>query len=426
MSERDDTATAAPSDTTATGEPPDDPDVARAALAADVGLDAAAATRLRHESSATRARVEQRLVTAGHLREDGALPVPPDAAERHPCVVTDVDAWRELDDLLDEHVDLVERIDALHDRRLRSGSPRERQAATRVLAEALHRIIEGYDVEIERPKGAVATAGSADEWVGRHLGRLAGTRRPRAALRWWAAYGRWVRLGAALVAAVLLCAGAFVAAAVVVALRSSLSAVLFDPKLPDGRPNRVLGYDPAWAACVCTHLGDASIVVGLGVGLHAAGHPGWGAAAAFGGLFSLLATMLRVASGHHGFRLGRLWLDRLAVTSALVVVTAAAATGGPEGPGAVPMGVALAALMAVGVVEIARTVYWAFRRRRLFRQDPPVDTGPVSDVLVARTGDAVVMNIPRRGPRARVVGPAAGPPAGADGPHLRVVGGADG
>ena len=70
-------------------------------------------------------------------------------------------------------------------------------------------------------------------------------------------------------------------------------------------------------------------------GLHLGGHSGWGAATAFAALFSLLATMLRVGSGHHGFRLGRLWVDRVVVTVALAAATAGVAVSEPGGPGVV-------------------------------------------------------------------------------------------
>ena len=418
------------------GEPPDDPDpeAARAALRADTRLDGALAARLRDESRRTRAGVERRLVTAGHLADDGTPLTTGDADDTDDRAgVDDVDAWRDLGDMLDEHVDLLERIDALHERRLRSPSPRERQAATRILAEALHRVVDGYDVEAEPSRGPVAAAERADDWFGRQLVRAAGlVRRPASGLRWWARNGRWVRLGLALVASALLAAGALGAAALVVAVRSVSATSLFAPDLPDARPGRVLGYDPAWAACVCTHLGDAAVLAGLGLGLHVGGHSGWGATTAFAALFSLLATMLRVASGHHGFRLSRLWVDRVVVTVALAVATAGVAVSEPGEPGVVggvPVTIlAVAAVAAIGVLEISRTVYWAFRRRRLFRHQPRAGGGPVPDVLVARTADAVVMNISRRRPpRARVLHPSMGP-ADTGGPHLRVVegGGAPG
>ena len=408
----------------ARGEPPDDPDpdATRTLLASDVGIDGAVAARLREESRRTRARIEHRLVTAGHLLEDGTVVptgAPPDGSET-------VDAWRDLTDMLDHDVDLLEHIDALHERRLRSASPRERRAATRVLAEALHRIVDGYDVEIEPPHRPVMAARSADEWLGRMLGRAAvGGRRPQGSVNWWARNGRWTRLGLALTAALLLAVGAAVAAALVVAVRSALSVTLFAPEAPDGRPVRVLGYDPAWAAFVCTHLGDAAIVAGLGLGLYLAGHPAWGAVTAFAALFSLVASMLRIASGHHGFRLPRLWLDRAITTAALTAATAGAALADPGGPGVVrgiPAAVvAVAAVVLVGVVEIGRTVYYAFRRRRLFRQVAAAETGTVPDVLVARTGDGLVMNISRLDAHRRIVDhPSARSAPSA--PRLRVVG----
>jgi hypothetical protein len=245
---------------------------------------------------------------------------------------------------------------------------------------------------------------------------------------WWTRNGRWTRLGLALGAALLLGAQATVAAAVVVAVRSVLSVALFAPEVPEGRPGRVLGYDPAWAASVCTHLGDAAIVAGLGLGLALDGHPGWAVVTAFAALFSLVASMLRVASGHHGFRLPRLWIDRTVTTAALTAAAGAAALTDPGGPGlvgGVPAAVVVvAAVVAVGVVEIGRTLYYAFRRRRLFRQVAAAESGAAPDVLVARTGDALVMNISRldahrrvfdhqpgvrREPRLRVVADEPGP-----------------
>ncbi|HKY68927.1 MAG TPA: hypothetical protein VJM49_21235, partial [Acidimicrobiales bacterium] len=151
------------------GDPDDpDPDVARAALLADTGLDRALAGRLREESRRTRVRVERHLVTSGHLGEDGT-PRPSGPEGDVPTAVDDVDAWRDLGEMLDEHVELLDRIDALHERRLRSHSARERQASTRVLAEALHRIVDGYGVEVAEPPGVMAAGQRADAWLGRAL-----------------------------------------------------------------------------------------------------------------------------------------------------------------------------------------------------------------------------------------------------------------
>ena len=116
---------------------------------------------------------------------------------------------------------------------------------------------------------------------------------------------------------------------------------------------------------------------------------------AFAALFSLLATMLRVASGHHGFRLSRLWVDRVVVTLALAAATAGVALSEPGEPGVVG-------------------------------HQPRAGGGPGPDVLVARTADAVVMNISRRRtPRARVLHPSTGPAVAPAGPHLRVVDGGE-
>lgn len=411
--------------TTTRGEPPDtlDADAVRAALLADTDLDPAHAARLRAESRRSRAHVEQRLITSGHLSAGDAPHPPRPEGDAGVAPVEDVDAWRDLDGLVDDHADLLERIDTLHERRLRSPSPRERQASTRVLAEALHRIVEGYDVEIALPSGLVGAMRRGDEWIGRALRRGADlVPRPMKMLRWWARYGRWVRLTLALVAGALLASGAFLAGAVVVTVRSVVSTVLFSADLQDGRSDRVLGYDPGWAACVCTHLGDAAVLVGLGFGLTLAGHGLWGAVTAFVALFALLGTMLRVASGHHGFRLERLWVDRVVV----VVGQAGAALGAAFSPSSQPgtvagvplVRMAVAGIALIGVGEMVRTVYWAFRRRQLFRHRPRAGDVSVDEMLVAHTSDAVVVNIPRHRPRTRVLDEA---PAAS--PSLRVVGG---
>lgn len=409
------------------GDPDDpDPDVARAALLADTRLDGAAAARLRDESRRSRPRIERRLVTSGHLAEDGAVVEPgPDGGP------SSVDAWRDLDAMVEGDVELLEHIDALHERRLRSPSPRERQAATRMLAEALHRIVMGYDVQIEPPHRAVLAGRRVDERLGQALARLAvvvgGRRRVRSGVTWWSRYGLWTRLALALTAALLLAVGVPAIAAAVVAARATISGVLFTLAPSDGRRRRVLGYDPVWAAYVSAHLGEAAMVAGLGLGLYRAGQPAWGVVVAFAALFSLVASMLRVASGHYGFRLDRLWIDRVVTTCALVVAMAGAALADPGGPGlvhGVPTAVvAVAAVVAVGVMDIGRTLYWAFRRRRLFRQARASELA-APDVLVARTGDAVVMNIAHRGPRRRVLDPGpVDPDVDASSPHLRVVGG---
>jgi hypothetical protein len=415
------------------GEPPSSPDAdeARAELLADTGLDAAHAARLRDESRRTRPRIERRLVTSGHLSPEGAPRTschdghPTDDGGEDVAPVEEVDAWRDLDGLQLEHVDLLERIDAVHERRLRSPSVRERQASTRVLAEALRRIVDGYDVELVPPRGLVGAMRRADGLVGGMLGRSADVvPRPPCVLRWWARYGRWVRLALALVAGALLAIGAFTVGAVVVVARSVLSTVLFSVDLPEGRSARVLGYDPGWAASVVTHLGDAALLVGLGLGLSLVGHGLWGAVTAFVALFALLGTMLRVASGHHGFRLERLWIDRVVVTVGLAGAALGAALSGQGEPGTVGgvplVRLAVGGIALVGLCEMVRTVYWAFCRRRLFRRYPSTGDVSVDDVMVAHTSDAVVMNIPRRGLRTRVLDePAAGSPS------LRVVGGPD-
>lgn len=387
----------------------------------DPTMDRATAARLRDESRRSRPRIERRLAEAGHLLPPGSDGgVGDDPAERVPTPAS-VDQVRNLSGRLDENLAFFEHIDALHERRLHSPSPRERQVATRALAEALHRVVAGYQVDAHPPHRSVLRARRLDEDLGRLYGRAA-SRGPRrqGASRWWARDGRWVRLVLALVACVLLSGNLMVAGALAVTARSVLSGALYVPAPPVSRRRRLLGYDPGWASCVCTHLGDAAIIVGLGVGLHLGGHTGWGVATVFAALFRLIATMLRVASGQHGFRMPRLWLDRAATAVVLPAATIAAATIPPKGPGTVG-GVPVAAaavgvVVAIGLVEVARTVYFALCRRRLFRHAAAAEGGLVPDAIVAHTADGIVVNLQRAAGRPHVFD------LGADGRHLRVVG----
>lgn len=392
--------------------------------AADVDptLDRATAARLRDEARRSRPRIERRLAEAGHLLPPGDdRGVVADPAVRAPTPVS-VDQVRDLGGRLDENIAFFEHIDALHERRLHSPSPRERQVATRALAEALHRVVAGYQVDADPPHRWVLGARRLDEGLGRLYVR-ASARGPRrqGASRWWAHDGRWVRLALALVACVLLSGNLMVPGALAVTARSVLSGALYVPAPPVSRRRRLLGYDPGWASCVCTHLGDAAIIVGLGVGLHLGGHTAWGVATVCAALFRLIATMLRVASGQHGFRMPRLWLDRAVTALVLPAATVAAATIPPEGPGTVggvPVAVAaVGTVVAIGVVEVARTVYFALCRRRLFRHAAAAEGGLVPDAIVAHTADGIVVNLQRAAGRPHVFD------LGADGGHLRVVGG---
>jgi hypothetical protein len=404
-------------------EPDPEPPLAHVAAALpaagadlDPTLDRATAARLRDEARRSRPRIVRRLAESGHLAEatggggvgDPAAPVP-------------VDQLRNLSGRLDENIAFFEHIDALHERRLHSPSPRERQVATRALAEALHRVVAGYQVDARPPHRAVLWARRLDEGLGRLYVRAAG-RGPRrqGASRWWARDGRWARLALALVACVLLAGNLMAGGAVAVTTRSLLSGVLYVPAPPVGRRRRLLGYDPGWASCVCTHLGDAAIVVGLGVGLHLGGHTSWGIVTVCAALFRLIATILRVASGQHGFRMPRLWLDRAVTAVVLPAATVGAATVPPEGPGTVAgvpvAAAAVGAVVAIGVVEVARTLYYALCRRRLFRHAAAAEGGLVPDAIVAHTADGIVVNLQRAVGRPHVFD------FGAEGPHLRVVG----
>ena len=383
----------------------------------DAGIDRATAARLRDEARRSRDRIERRLAAAGHLPGGVSGPRPVGDA---------IDERRNLSRRLDENVTFYEHIDALHERRLHSPSPRERQVATRALAEALHRIVAGYQVADDPPHRPVLVARALDEWLGRAYDRLAasGPRRD-GATRWWARDGRWVRLALALVAGVLLSENHVVAAAMLVCVRSLLSVALYAPAPPVGRRRRLLGYDPQWGTCISTHLGDAAILTGMGLGLHLGGSTEWGAATVFAALFGVITKMMRVASGQHGFRLPRLWLDRAVTTAVLpaVVVAAALPLGGLGTLAGLPVGaVAVGVVTLIGLVEIGRTVYYALCRRRLFRRAS--ESGFVPDAIVAHTADGIVVNLSRAGGSVTVfdmdgeapahlhaVGEAPGPPA---------------
>ena len=83
----------------------------------DAGIDRATAARLRDEARRSRGRIERRLAAAGHLPGGVSGPRPVGDA---------IDERRNLSRRLDENVTFYEHIDALHERRLHSPSPRER------------------------------------------------------------------------------------------------------------------------------------------------------------------------------------------------------------------------------------------------------------------------------------------------------------
>ncbi|HEX6421701.1 MAG TPA: hypothetical protein VFZ77_24575 [Acidimicrobiales bacterium] len=388
------------------GEPPSEP-----ATGADCTLgprpDRAAAARLRDESRRSRARIVRRLTDAGHLSPSGA-PTGDAPADRP----DHIDAWRDLSDLLDENVAFLEQIEALHDLRAHSGSPRERQVATRVLAEALHRIVAGYSVDDDPPHRPVMVARRVDEGLGRLCRRLAG-RGPRrqAPIRWWARNGRWAGPGLALVAGLLLVGGRVGAAALVVAARAALSCALFVPARRVGPRRRLLGDDHDWAASIGVHLGDAAVVAGLGLGVHLAGQTPWGAALVFTALFRLIAASMRLAGGQHGLRMPRLWLDRVVTTIGLPVGVAAAAVASPgaAGAGLVPVAAAVAAgHAAVGLVDVCRIAYYGWCRRRLLRRAAAAGDAVVPAAIVTHTSDAIVVNLTGAGRRAGVLDDAPG------------------
>lgn len=168
-----------------------------------------------------------------------------------------------------------------------------------------------------------------------------------------------------------------------------------------------IGYDPHWATSIGTHLGDAAVVAGLGLGLHLGGHSEWGVVAVFAACFRVIATMLRVASGYHGFRLPRLWLDRVAMTVGLPVAVAVAAvvpSAGPGRLGGVPVVAAVVAVeVAIGLSEVGRVTYFAWCRRRLSRRAAAAGDALVPDAIVTHTSDAIVVNLSRAADRPGVL-----------------------
>ena len=92
-------------------------------------------------------------------------------------------------------------------------------------------------------------------------------------------------------------------------------------------------------------------------------------------LFGLTATMTRVAASSQGFRLPRMYLDRLAKAVALPVAAVGAAVSAPTGVAeGVPAALAaVVVVIAVALSDLVRIVYWAVRRRRLFRRPASSD-----------------------------------------------------
>jgi hypothetical protein len=337
-----------------------------------------------------------------------------------PCV-PDLDARRDLDPALEVDVDTLQRIDDLHDRRMRSASPRERQHATTVLAEALHRIVDGYKVGDPPPSRLVRGLRRVDDSVRRTYARLTVFREPTPVVAWWEPLSRWVLLTLAVAGAASLAGGHLVGAAVAVALRVTLAAVTAPPAPSASTWRRLIGYNPDWTSSVCSHAGDALVLAGLAAGLHDGGRPLWGTLTMGAALFGLLATVSRIAAREQGLRLPRLWIERAAKDLALTgAVLAAAITTSRGFASASPLTlVAPAVVGAMGVTELIRTSYYARRRRRLLsRAATASGTGDlVPNAIVVTTGDAIVVNLRRSGPRV----PIFPDHWGAGGSHLRVV-----
>jgi hypothetical protein len=394
-----------------TGAQPDDPlpDANAWRRQADPRLDPRDVARLQAAARGGHDRKAQRLASAGLTPDVDAAGVP------------DIDARRDLDAALEVDVDTLQRIDELHDRRMRSASPRERQHATTVLAEALHRIVDGYQVGDPPPSRVVRGLRRGDDAVRRAYARLTVFDADTAVVAWWEPVSRWVLLALAACGAVLLAGGHVVGAAVVVAVRVTLAAVTAPPVPSATTWRRLIGYNPDWASSVCSHAGDALILAGLAAGLHAGGRPLWAALTMGAALFGLLATVSRIAAREQGLRLPRLWIERAAKDLALTGAAAAAAITAGRGLGsASPFTLAAPAVVAaMGVAELIRTAYYARRRRHLLsRAATACGTGDlVPNAIVVSTGDAIVVNLRRSGSRA----PIFPDHRDAAGPRLRVI-----
>jgi len=360
------------------GAQPDDPlpDARAWRRQAEPRLEHRDIARLQATARQSRARIAQRLTGAGLVPGAGAT-----AAS-----APDIDARRDLDAALELDVDTLQRIDELHDRRMRSASPRERQHATTVLAEALHRIVDGYQVRDPPPSRVVRGLRRADDGVRRAYARLTVFDDHTPVVAWWEPVSRWVLLVLAAISAVLLAGGHVVGAAAVVAMRVMLAALTAPPAPSASTWRRLIGYNPDWASSVCSHAG---------------GRPLWAALTMGAALFGLMATVSRIAAREQGLRLPRLWLERAAKDLALTGAVVAAAITTSRGLGsASPLTLtAPAVVAAMGVIELIRTAYYARRRRHLLsRAATASGSGDlVPNAIVVSTGDAIVVNLRRSG-----------------------------
>jgi hypothetical protein len=379
-----------------TGAQPDDPlpDANAWRHQADPRLGPGDVARLQAAARRNHDRIAPRLTSAGLAPDADGAGVPA------------IDARRDLDAALEVDVDTLQRIDELHDRRMRSASPRERQHATTVLAETLHRIVDGYQVGDPPPSRLVRGLRRADDAVRRAYARITVFDADTPVVAWWEPVSRWVLLTLAACGAVLLAGGHVVGAAAVVAARVTLAAMTAPPAPSATTWRRLIGYNPDWASSVCSHAGDALILAGLAAGLHAGGRPLWAALTMGAALFGLLATVSRIAAREQGLRLPRLWIERAAKDLALTgaAATTAVTTSGGLGSASPFMLVAPAVVAAMGIAELVRTAYYARRRRHLLsRAATASGTGDlVPNAIVVSTGDSIVVNLRRSGSRAPI------------------------
>ncbi|HKX71959.1 MAG TPA: hypothetical protein VJM75_12050 [Acidimicrobiales bacterium] len=351
----------------------------------DTRLDPATIARLQEEARESRERIDRRLATAGLF--GGTAPVP------------ELDARRLLDDAIDGDIETLERIDELHDRR-RSASPRERQQATTVLAEALHRIVDGYKVGQPPASRLVRAMRSLEDGTGRLYSRLTVFREWSPRADWWEERGRWVLLGLATSAAVLVGLGHVTAGAAVVVTRTLAATITAAPRPPATTWRRLVGFSPDLASSLCRHTGDTLILGGIASGLYLDGRPVWAALTVGAAVLGLLGTTSRLAASCQGLRMPQMWLERAAkdvAFSGALMAAALVASARVHDP--FPLLVAAPMIVAaVGITEMIRDAYYGRRRRNDLSRASTVD-GLVPNAIVVNTGDAIVVNLCRSRPR---------------------------
>jgi hypothetical protein len=385
---------------------PDDPipDATAWRRYADPKLDTHDISRLQEAARQSGERITQRLTSAG-LVPSGSSGVP------------DLDARRDVDAALDIDADTLERIDELHDRR-RSASPRERQRATTVLAEALHRIVDGYAVGRPPDNRLVRAMRRVEVATARVYARLTVFQEWSPRADWWESRGRWLLFALATAGALLVALGHVGAAAAIVISRTLIAATTAEPQKPPSTWRQFVGVNPDLGSSVCRYAGDALLLGGMAIGLQLHDRPVWAAVTVGAALLGLLATTSRLVASCQGLRMPQLWIERATKDLAFSGALLAAVLVGRGGiDGVVPVqALAAVAVGASGVGELIRDAYYGRRRRQLLTSASVADRS-VPNAIVVTTSDAIVVNLCRQGPRAPIF-----PDRGVDGgPHLHIV-----